>query len=94
MASEEYIISKNGYKYFKCRKEEIPAWVHNKWKKLLLCCNSEMDLENRNFYFKGKKYRYLIKTGLAMGQGSSSSCYRIEDYKFYKRKRNTITKQQ
>jgi len=66
--------SKNKSKYKKIKKEKVPQWILQKWKQLHRNYNP-LDLENRKFYFKGKKYRYLIKTESAGGipQGTSSS---------------------
>lgn len=82
-----YFISKNGHKYYECSKKDLPRWVHDRWKKIILKSGSDLDLENKTFYFKGKKFRYVIKSGLAIGHGGTSSGLSIEDYRYYKRKR-------
>lgn len=82
---KKYIISKNKYKYYEVSYNEIPKWVHNAFKKnIVLKSGSDIDIEDRSFYFKGKTYRYIIRTGMAMGQGAGFS---IKEYKYYKRRR-------
>lgn len=84
-----YFTSQKGYKYIECSKKDMPNWVIKKWNKLSRRIGSDLDLENKTFYFKGKTYRYIIKTGMAIGQGGTSSTYTIKDYQYYKQKRRS-----
>lgn len=69
--------SKSKYEYKKIKNGDVPKWILKKWK-LLYRNYSSIDLENRKFYFKGKKYRYMIKTDMAGGlMGGTSSGFDV-----------------
>lgn len=78
--------SKNKSKYKKIKNGKVPKWILKKWK-LLHRSYTSIDLENRKFYFKGKKYRYLIKTDVAGGlMGGTSSGFDVSPT-YYKKLR-------
>jgi len=52
--------SKNGREYKRISKKDIPKWVLKKWVKIDMA-NHPLDINERKFYFRGKKYRYIIK---------------------------------
>jgi hypothetical protein len=71
----------HGKTYFRIKKSQMPNWVMRRWDKIK--AKEESDLEGREFYFKGKKFRYLIRTGI---QGQKNG-FRIAYYKRQRKKK-------
>jgi len=86
--NKQTAISKNGYTYNKLGYNEFPAWVKNKWESIKRN-NSPMNLEKRDFYFKGDNYRYLIKVGSLKATGKISPVFEFEK-ECYKRERTHV----
>lgn len=81
--------SKSKYEYKKIKNGDVPKWILKKWKMLHRNYTS-IDLENRKFYFKGEKYRYMIKTDMASGFGGTSSGFDVSPTYYKKRRKGKV----
>ena len=85
--NNEKIVNNKRNEYKPVGKKAIPSWIHKKFNKILRE-NNPWDIENKNFYFKGKKYKYIIHYDF---ESRIQGIY-TNKLKYYKRKRGKIKK--